>query len=111
MAAFRNQVTHLLGIDIIQQILEDHEERSAANVFKTCRYALVKLYVTLRQFCRRGNRGFLAIAPDQPAFEIPFRTQGVEVLQESHAERRLARSTTSTYYARERMLKFKITHG
>jgi len=105
MAAFREQD---------QQIVEDHEARSATSVFKKiCRDALVKMYVTLlRQFCRRRNRGLLAIAPDNPAVEITFRTQGVEVLQEPHAERRLAGSTRSTYYARERVLKFKvITHG
>ena len=114
MAAFRKQVTHFLGIAVVQQIVEDHEARSTASVFKkVCRDALVKLYVTLRrQFCRRRNRSLLAIAPDHPAVEITFRTQGAEVLQETHAERRLARYTRSTYYARERVLKFKvITHG
>jgi len=112
MADFHKQVTHLLGIDVVQQIVGDNEARSAASVFKICRDALVKMYVTYRQFCRRGNRGFLAIAPDHPAVEIPFRTQGVEVLQEPQAEGRLARSTRSTYYARERMLNFKVvTHG
>ena len=34
MAAFRKQVTHLLGIDVVQHIVEDHEARSAASVFK-----------------------------------------------------------------------------
>ena len=112
MAAFRKQVAHLLGIDVVQQIVKDHEAQSAASVFKICRDALVKIYVTLRQFGRRGNRGFLAIAPYQPAVEIPFSKQGVEVLQQAHAERRLARSARSTYYARERVLKFKvIPHG
>ena len=68
MAAFREQVAHLLGIDVVQQIVEDHEARSAASVFKkVCRDALVKMYVTLlRQFCRRRNRGLLAIAPYHP---------------------------------------------
>jgi hypothetical protein len=95
------------------EIAEDHEARSAASVFKICRDALVKMYVTLlRQFCRRGNRSLLAIALDHPAVEIPFRTQGVEVLQEPHAERRLAKSARSTYFARELMLKFQvITRG
>jgi len=114
MAAFREQVAHLLGMDVVQQIIKDHEARPNESVFKKiCLYHLVKMYVTLlRQFFRRRNRGLLAIAPDHPAVEIPFRTQGVEVLQEPHAERRLAGSARSTYYARERVLKFKvITHG
>jgi len=112
MAAFRKQVTQLLGIDFVQQIVEDHEARSAASDFKIFRDALVKMYVTLRQFSQRGNRGFLAIASDRSGIEIPFRTQGVEFLQEPHAEQRLARSARTTYYARERMLKLKvITHG
>jgi len=112
MAAFRKQVTHLLGLDVVKQIDEYHEARAAASVFKICRYALVKMYVTLRQFCRRGNRCLLAIASDHPAVEIPFRTQGVEVLQKPQAERRFAGSARSNYYARERMLKFKVvTHG
>jgi len=112
MAAFRKQVTHMLGIDVVQQIVEDHDARSAASVFKICQDALVKMYVPLRQFCRRGNRGLLAIAPDIPTVGISFRTKGVEVLQVPYAERRLARSDRSTYYAREGMLKFKeITHG
>ena len=68
--------------------------------------------ILLRKFCRRLNRCLLAIAPDHPAVEITFRTKGVEVLQEPHAERRLAGTTRSTYYARERVLKFMvITHG
>ena len=108
MAAFRKQVTHLLGIDAVQLIVEDNEARSAVSVFKIFRDALVKIYITLRHFCRRGNCGFLAIAPEHPAVEIPFRTQGVEVLQLPRAERRFARSARSTYYARERMLKFKV---
>ena len=114
MAAFREQVAQFLGIDVVQQIVQDHETRSTASVFKIiCRDALVKMYVTfLRQFCRLRNRGLLAIAPDHPAVEITFRTHGVEILQESHAERRLAGSASSTYYARERVLKFKvIIHG
>ena len=87
MAAVSKEVTHLLGIDVVQQIVEDHEARSAAS-------------------------GFFAIAPDHPAVEIPFHTQGVEVLQEPQAERRFARSPRSTYYAREVVLKFKVfTHG
>jgi len=70
------------------------------------------MYVPLRQFCRRGKRGLLAITPDHRTVEIPFRTQGVEVLKEPYAERRLARFSRSTYYARERMLDLKvITHG
>jgi len=110
MAAFRKQVTHLLGIDVVQQIVEDHEARSAASVCKVCRDVLVN-YVPLRQYFERGDRSLLAIAPDHPAVEISFRTQGVEFLQEPYAERRFARSARSTYYARERMLKFKvITH-
>ena len=112
VAAVRKQVTHLLGIDVVQQIVEDHEARPAASVFKICRNALVKMYVTLWQLYGRRNCGLLAIAPDHPAVEIPFRTQGVEILQEPHAERRLATSARSTYYARERMLTIKaITHG
>jgi len=92
MATFREQVAHLLGIDVVQQIVEDHEARSAASVFKKIfRDALVKMYITLlRHFCRRRNRCLLAIAPDHPAVEITFRTQGYEVLQQPHAERRLA---------------------
>jgi len=89
MAAFRKQVTQFRAIDIVQQIVEDQEARSAARVFKICRDALVKIYVPLRQFCRRGNSGLLVIAPNQPAVEIPFRTQGVDVLQEPYAERDL----------------------
>jgi len=112
MAAFRKHGTHLLGIDVVQKIVEDHEARSAMSVFKICRGALVEMYVPLRQFCRRGNRGLLSIAQDHPAVEIPFLTQGVVVLQEPYAERRFARYARSTYYARERMFKFKvITHG
>ena len=113
MAAFRKQVAHLLGLDVVQQFVEDHEARSTESVFKVCRYALVKMYgKLLRQFCQRWIRCLLAIAPDHPAVEISFRTQGAEVLQEPHAERRLAGSARSTYYARERVLKFKvITHG
>ena len=108
MAAFRKQVTHLLGKDVVQQIVEDQDARYAASVFKICRDALVKMYVPLRQFSWRGNRGLLTVAPDHPAVEIPFRTQGVEFLQEKHAEQRIASSAMSTYYARERMLKFKV---
>jgi len=112
MAAFRKQVAHLLGIDVVQENVEDHEARSVASDFKICRGALVKMYVPLRQFCRRGNRGLLVIAPDHPAVEMPFRIQGFDVSQEPYAERRIARSTMSTYYAAERMLKFKvITYG
>ena len=114
MAAFREQVAHLLRIDVVQQIVEDHEARSAASDFKKkCRNALVKIYFTLlRQFCRRRNRILLAIAPDHLTVEIPFHTQGVEVLQEPHADRRLAGSARSTYYSRERVHKFKVhTHG
>ena len=114
MAAFRKQVAHLLRMDVVQQIVEDHVARSTASVFKKiCRGSLVKMYVTLlRQFCWRRNRCLLAIAPDHPAVEIPFRKQGVEILQEPHAERRLAGSARSTYYARERVLKFKVfTNG
>jgi len=87
MAAFREQVAHLLRIDVVQQIVEDHEALSTASVFKkVCRDALVKMYVTLRrQFRRRRNRGLLS-SPDHPAVEIAFRAQGVEVLQETHAE-------------------------
>jgi len=66
MAAFRKQVTHLLGIDVVQQIVEDEEARSAASVLKICRHALVKIYVPLLQFCRRGIRGLLAISPYHP---------------------------------------------
>ena len=87
VAVFCKEVTHLLGIDGVQQIDEVDEARSAVSVFKICRDALVKIYVPLRQFCRRGNRGILAIAPDHPAVDIPFRTQGVEVLQDPYAER------------------------
>ena len=114
VAAFREQIAHLLRIDVVKQIVEDHEARSTMSVFKkVCRDALVKMYVILRrQFCRRRNRGLLALVPDHPAVEITFSTQGVEVLQETHAERRLPGSTRSTYYAREQVLKFKvITHG
>ena len=48
MAAFRKHVTHLLGIDVVQQIVEDHKAPSAANVFEVCRNALVQWYVPLR---------------------------------------------------------------
>jgi len=48
MTAFRKQVTHLLGINIVRQIVEDREARSAASVFKIFRDALVKMYVPLR---------------------------------------------------------------
>ena len=34
MATFHKQVAHLLGIDVVQQIVEDHEARSTASVFK-----------------------------------------------------------------------------
>ena len=112
MAAFRKQVTHLLGIDVVQKIVEDHEARSAASVFEVCRDALVETYAPLRHFCRRGNRGLLAIVPDHPAVKIRCRTQGVEVLQEPYVGRRRARTARSTYYVRERIFKFKvITHG
>ena len=88
MAAFRKQVANLFGIDVVQQIVENHEARTAASFLNICRGTLVKMYVTLlRQFYRRQNRGLLAIAPDHPAVEIPFRTQGVDVLQEAYAER------------------------
>ena len=112
MAAFRKQVTHLLGVDVVQQILEDLEARSAASVFKICRDALVKMYVPIRQFSPRGNRVLLAIATDHPAVEIPIRTRNVEFLQQPYAEGLLDRSARSTYYAREQMLKFNVTtHG
>jgi len=74
MAAFGKHVTNLLEIDVVQQIVEDHGARSAASVFKICRDALVKMYVPLRQFCPRGYRGLLAIAPVHSAVEILFRT-------------------------------------
>ena len=43
MAAFRKQVTLMLGIDVVQQIVENHEARSTESVFKICRDTLVKM--------------------------------------------------------------------
>ena len=50
MAVFRKHVTHLLGIDVVQQIVEDHEARSAASVFKICRDALVGELCSIKHF-------------------------------------------------------------
>jgi len=41
MAASRKQVTHLLGIDVVQQIVYDHEARFATTTTEILRYALV----------------------------------------------------------------------
>ena len=111
MAGFRKHVTHLLGIYVVQQIVEDHEEQLAARVFKICRDALVKMYVPLRQFCRPGSRRLLACSTRSPRGRNPVpyaRSRG----SAQTVERRHARTARSTYYAREPILKFKvITHG
>ena len=41
-AAFRKQVTNLLRINVVYQIVEDHEARSTLRVVKVFRDALVE---------------------------------------------------------------------
>ena len=107
ITAFREQVAHLLRIDVIQQIVEDHEARSLPlRVAKFLGDALVIPYVFPQTFqLSRGDGSSLAIAPDSAACKMALGAQGVEVLQETDAKGRLARPAGN---AREWRLKFQI---
>ena len=108
MAAFREQVAHLFRIDVVQQIVEDHEARSAVlRVAKFLGDALAETDVFPQLSGGRDHR-YLAIAPDYAASKMAFGAQGFEVLQKSDAERRLARPAGADDNAREWALQLEI---
>ena len=109
MTAFREQVAHLLRIDVAQQIVEDHKEWSA--VLRVTKFIGDVLFETdvFPQLSRGWIRRSLAIAPDYAAGKMPLGAQGFEVLQESNAEGRLAGPTGAADNARERALESEIS--
>ena len=110
MAAFREQVVHLLRIDVISLIVEDHDARSATlRVVKFPVVALVETYV-FPQYGQmsRGDRRTLSIESDYHAVKVVLVAQGIEVLQKTYEEGGLARTVESAYNAREWALKFEI---
>ena len=109
LTAFCEQVIHFFGINVVKQIIEDDEARSALCFVKVLRYALVKTDV-LPQYGQllRGNRCFLTIAPDYTAIEMPFGAQGFEVQQKSYTNRGLARTARSTNKTCKRGFKLEI---
>ena len=87
MTAFREQNSHLLRIDDVQQVVEDHEARPMPlRVANFLGDALVETDV----FPQGGDRRSLAIAPDYAASKMPLGADGIEVLQETDAKGRLA---------------------
>ena len=109
MNAFREQVAHLLRIDVNQQIVEHHEARPLPlRVAEFLWDALVETDV----FAQGGDCSSLAIAPDYTACKMAFGAEGIEVLQETYAKGRLARPAGPADNAREWRLKFEIvTHA
>ena len=77
MTAFRKEVAHLLRIDDVQQVVEDHEARTllllVANFLGD---ALVETDV----FAQGGDGSSLAIAPGYAVDKIALGAEGVEVL-------------------------------
>jgi hypothetical protein len=47
MAAFCKKYTNILGIYLIQKVMQYYERRSALCIFKICGYAFVKFYISL----------------------------------------------------------------
>ena len=77
MAAFLKQVAHLFRINVIYQIVEDHEALSAMHV-KIFRYVLVESNV-FPQYGQLlpGDSRPLAIAPYYPTGKMSFGAQGI----------------------------------
>jgi hypothetical protein len=78
------------------------------RVVKIIGYALVETNVSsqLRRHCR-----LLKIAPDYPTVEATLGAQGFGVLQETYAERQLARTARLADDASERRLKLDLVKG
>ena len=87
MSAFREQVAHLLRIDDVQQVVEDHEARSLLlRVANFLGDGLVETDV----FPQGEDSSSLAIAPDYAAGKMALGAEGFVVLQETNAKGRLA---------------------
>jgi len=79
MATSWKQFPHLLRIDVVYQIIKDHEERFAVCTSIVVRYSLV--YPEFRrQLMTGGDCTLLAARPDYPAGKCALSTEVVEVL-------------------------------
>jgi len=73
-------VTHVLRIDVVQQIIKDHEAWFATTITtKILRFTLVICGVGGQQLTRR-NSGLLTITPDYASAKITFGAEGVDFL-------------------------------
>ena len=78
MTAFREQVTHLLRINVVQQIVEDHEARSAVlRIAEFLGDALVEKDIS-PFLLRGGDSRSLAITPDNAACKMALGAEGNE---------------------------------
>jgi len=84
MAATRKQVTHLLRINVVQVIVQDHEARFCPTrvllLTKLLRFALVIFGIFAGQLLTLWNSGLLAVTPYYTAAEFFFGAECVEVL-------------------------------
>jgi len=71
MATSRKQVTHLLRINVVYQIVKDHVARFAVRVTKVLRYGLVIIDVC-GQLMTRRDRSILSVTPDYTAVKFLF---------------------------------------
>jgi len=79
MAASRKQVTHLLGLDVVEEIVYNHEAPFTTTATNVLPYALV-ICGFLWQLLTFGNGGLLTVTPDYTAAEFAFGAEGVDVL-------------------------------
>ena len=86
ITAFGEQIAHLLRIDDVQQVVEDHEARPTLRVANFLGDSLVETNV----FPQGADGSSLFIALDYAAGKIALGAEGIEVLQETDAKGRLA---------------------
>jgi len=72
MTAFREQVTYVFLIQLVQQIVENYETRFTVLVTEILGNALDRL---------------LAVTPDDCAAKVRFRTQRIEMLHKTQGKR------------------------
>jgi len=79
MATSRIQFAHLLSIDVVLQIVKDHEARFAVCISKVLRYTIVKSDIR-RQLLTGGHSTLLALRLHYSTGKSSLGTEVVEVL-------------------------------
>ena len=88
MTALREQVTYVIRIHLVQQIVENYETRSTEDIAFIMGNTLVKADILMyRGQLLAGNGRLLALTPDDPASKIRFRTQRIGILQKTQGKR------------------------